>query len=128
MRSQRSGRRVSTAFAFLFTVLTSGALATTFTVTNTNDSGAGSLRQAILDANANAGADTVAFNVSGAGCDGSGVCTITPASDLPTLAGAVVIDGYTQPGATVNTNAAGAINAVLKIVISEAARDPPAST
>ena len=29
--------------------------ATTFTVTNTNDSGAGSLRQAILDANANAG-------------------------------------------------------------------------
>jgi len=27
--------------------------AATFTVTNTNDSGAGSLRQAILDANAN---------------------------------------------------------------------------
>ena len=31
----------------------------TYTVTNTSDSGAGSLRQAILDANANTGADTI---------------------------------------------------------------------
>ncbi|MBL1178773.1 DUF4347 domain-containing protein, partial [Pantanalinema sp. GBBB05] len=33
----------------------------TFTVTNTSDSGAGSLRQAILDANASTGADTITF-------------------------------------------------------------------
>jgi len=33
----------------------------TFSVTNTNDSGAGSLRQAILDGNAAAGADTINF-------------------------------------------------------------------
>jgi hypothetical protein len=37
----------------------------TFTVTNTNDSGAGSLRQAILDANAAAGEDTITFSTSG---------------------------------------------------------------
>jgi hypothetical protein len=36
----------------------------TFTVTNTNDSGAGSLRQAVLDANAAAGADTIVFDAS----------------------------------------------------------------
>ena len=53
------------------------ATAATFTVTNTTDTGPGSLRQAITDANAAAGADTIAFNVSGAGCVG-GVCTITP--------------------------------------------------
>ena len=47
---------------------TSAAAAATFTVTNTNDTGPGSLRQAITDANAAAGADTIAFNVSGAGC------------------------------------------------------------
>ncbi|MGL6076340.1 MAG: choice-of-anchor Q domain-containing protein [Fimbriiglobus sp.] len=35
-----------------------------FTVTNTNDTGAGSLRQAILDANAAAGADDVIFDAS----------------------------------------------------------------
>ena len=91
--------------------------AATFTVTNTNDSGAGSLRQAILDANAAGGADTIAFNVTGAGCDGAGVCTIAPTSDLPHVLDTVVIDGYTQSGASPNTAALGS-NAVLKIVIS----------
>jgi len=38
--------------------------AATFTVTSTNLAGAGSLAQAILDANTNAGADTIAFNLS----------------------------------------------------------------
>ncbi len=41
------------------------ARAASFTVTNTDDSGPGSLRQAILDANAAAGADTITFGVSG---------------------------------------------------------------
>ena len=47
----------------------------TYTVTTTADTGPGSLRQAILDANANVGADTIAFNIVG-----SGVHTIAPAS------------------------------------------------
>ena len=100
--------------------------AATFTVTNTNDTGPGSLRQALLDANANAGLDTIAFNVSGAGCDGSGVCTITTASSLPTISSPVVIDGYTQPGSSPNTNAQGALNTVLKVVLSGANLGNPA--
>jgi len=104
------------AVALFFTA--AAASATTFTVTNTADSGAGSLRQAILDANANAGLDTITFNVSGAGCDGSGVCTITPASGLPVVSSPVLIDGYTQPGSSPNTNAQGALNTVLKIVLN----------
>ena len=43
------------------------AAATTFSVTSTDDSGPGTLRQAILDANANAGADTIAFAIPGTG-------------------------------------------------------------
>ena len=43
-----------------------GVLAT-YTVTNTSNTGAGSLRQAITDANANAGADTIVFAIPGAG-------------------------------------------------------------
>jgi hypothetical protein len=39
------------------------SLLTTFIVGTTADSGPGSLRQAILDANATAGADTIAFNI-----------------------------------------------------------------
>jgi Right handed beta helix region/S-layer homology domain len=94
------------------------ASAATFTVTNTADSGAGSLRDAITQANTAAGADTIAFNVSGAGCDGGGVCTIAPASPFPTITGSTLIDGFTQPGSSTNTHATGAINAVLKIVVS----------
>jgi hypothetical protein len=67
-------------------------------VTNTNDSGPGSLRQAILDANNNAGPQTVSFNIPG-----SGVHTITPLSPLPQVTESLIIDGYTQPGASVNT-------------------------
>ncbi len=72
-------------------------LAATFTVTNTADSGAGSLRQAILDANANPGADTIAFNVTG-----SGVHTIAPLSTM-IITDAVTIDGFTQAGSSPNT-------------------------
>src|SRR5690606_14746899 len=52
--------------------------AATFVVTNTGDAGAGSLRQAILDANANPGLDQIHFNIPGAGPH-----TILVSSDLP---------------------------------------------
>jgi len=77
--------------ALLFPSLS--ALPATFPVSNPNDSGAGSLRQAILDANANPGLDTIAFNIAG-----SGVHTIKPLSPLPPLVDPVLIDGTTQPG------------------------------
>jgi hypothetical protein len=101
-------------------VAASAASAATFTVTNTDDSGAGSLRQALLDANANPGADTIAFNVSGTGCDGAGVCTIAPLLPLPEVTDPAIIDGFTQAGATPNTSSEGSIDAILKIVLSGA--------
>ena len=85
---------------------------TTISVTNTNDNGAGSLRQAIIDANTNAGINTITFNITGAG-----VKTISPTTPLPDITEAVIIDGYTQPGASVNTLAVGS-NAVLLIELS----------
>lgn len=72
----------------------------TFVVTNTNDSGAGSLRQAILDANTLGGSRTITFNIPGAGPH-----IITPATALPNLGNngvttpqSTIIDGCTQPG------------------------------
>ncbi len=56
------------------------ASAATYTVTNTNDSGTGSLRWAINQANDHAGADTIPFNIPG-----DGVHTITPLTALPAL-------------------------------------------
>ena len=92
-----------TAIVLVAAIAGSAALsADTFTVTNTNDSGTGSLRQAILDANTHAGADTIAFNIPGAG-----VHTITVSSLLPIITDPVTIDGYTQPGSSPNTNGPG---------------------
>lgn len=48
-------------FALLLGIFAADARAASFTVMNTADAGAGSLRQAILDANLNADADTIVF-------------------------------------------------------------------
>src|SRR5262249_21776641 len=67
-------------------------VAMTFLVTNTGDSGGGSLRQAILDANGNAGADTINFNIPGPAPH-----TINLLSELPAITETVTINGTSQP-------------------------------
>ncbi len=57
-------RNTLTTATLILTLSAINAMAATFTVTNTNDSGAGSLRQAVLDANAAATADTIVFDAS----------------------------------------------------------------
>jgi hypothetical protein len=104
-------RRIGLAVVSL--CVASAVSALTYTVTSTADSGAGTLRQAILDANANPGADTIAFGILG-----SGVQTITLATPLPPITEAVTVDGYTQAGSSTNTNPAGqGLNTVLRIEI-----------
>jgi hypothetical protein len=96
-----------------------------FLVTNTNDSGPGSLREAIYDANTlaygtAAKPDLIAFDIptTDAGYNSmTGAFTIQPRSALPAMTDTVVLDGYTQPGASPNTLAVGA-NAALNIVLS----------
>ena len=114
-------RFVSLAITMMgaLSVFAATAQATTFIVTNTNNSGAGSLAQAILDANANPGADIINFNIPG-----SGVQTISPASPLPTITDPVTIDGYTQPGAIPNSLALGT-NAVLQIELNGVSANSP---
>src|SRR5207244_10209859 len=70
------------------------ALFNAYAVTNINDSGTGSLRQAIKDANAHVGADTISFNIGGGGSR-----TISPLSALPSITDPVTLNGTTQPGA-----------------------------
>src|SRR5256714_11418960 len=119
-RGQRSevrdqnGKRIQLfCIAMVLALVSVGtAAADTYPVTNTNDSGAGSLRQAIVDANAHSGPDNISFNIPG-----SGVRTITPATELPAITSPVTIDGYTQPGSSANTLAAGD-NAVLLIELN----------
>lgn len=94
------------AILLLFTVvmLSSGhveAAPATFTVTNINDSGAGSLRAAIVSANSNGNPgdqDQITFNISGAGDQ------IIELQSALNITQSVKIDGLTQGDATANTN------------------------
>ncbi|MEV4512728.1 right-handed parallel beta-helix repeat-containing protein [Dactylosporangium sp. NPDC049525] len=83
-----------------------------FTVTNTADAGAGSLRDAITAANGIAlpNRSKINFNIPNAGPH-----TITPVNDLPALTGWATVDGYSQPG---TARATAVAPAVLDIVVN----------
>ncbi|EKD50519.1 MAG: Na-Ca exchanger/integrin-beta4 [uncultured bacterium] len=88
-------RMIGALVVFLAVFFSTPTLAATFTVVNTNDSGVGSLRQAIIDANALPGLDTINFDVAVSGGE------ITLLTTLPEP-GSVILDGTTandvQPG------------------------------
>ena len=107
-------RLVGTIAVLFVAAVADPARGATLVVTNTSDSGAGSLRQAILSANSTVNVpDVIHFNIAGAGPH-----TISPVTPLPTVTDPVIIDGYTQSGASSNTLANGD-DAVLKIVVLE---------
>jgi len=99
------------------------ALLTPFMVMNTADSGAGSLRESILDSNAApppaGGTNLIEFNIptTDPGYNATSQSwTIAPLSSLPTVTAPAFINGYTQPGASPNTNPPGmGKNTILKI-------------
>jgi len=98
MGKRLSGRLVGAATVALLASVSSSAA--TFTVTSAADAGPGSLRQAILDANGSAGPHLIVFAIPG-----TGVHTIAPLAPLPPITSAnVTIDGYTQAGASANTD------------------------
>jgi hypothetical protein len=96
----------------------SSAYAATFDVTTTADSGKGSLRQAILDANSSGGGDLITFSIPGGGEQ-----IIKLDTELPPILDFVIIDGYTQPGAWRNTRDRG-FDAVVNIFIDGSAIPP----
>lgn len=69
-------------------------------VTHTDDDNSpGSLRAAMQQANATPGAQKIGFNIPGPGPH-----AIVLTSSLPAITDELIIDGYTQPGASPNTN------------------------
>ena len=83
-------------------------------VTNTNTSGNGSLSRAVYGANLNPNLDTITFDIPGGGPH----TIATPWNGLVVGGNGVLIDGYSQAGASPNTNPPGGpTNAVLMIEI-----------
>ena len=114
--------------------------AATFTVNTTSDlasdnctGGACSLRGAITAANGTTAADTIAFNIpsSDPGFQSAtqSWLILVPTTQLPRLEQAIVIDGYTQPGAVENTNTPvqGGLNGTLKIELRPPTPPPVSS-
>src|SRR5262249_21202747 len=88
-RTSTMPQRKRATLALSIEQLEDRSLPSTFTVLNLHDSGAGSLRQAILNANAAVGDDLINFSVTG---------TIQLTSgQLPDITGKVNIDGTTAP-------------------------------
>lgn len=103
--------------AFLI-CLSTAAQAVTYTVTSDADSGPGTLRDAITQANASVGvADTINFAITPLG----GLKTINLLSPLPAMTGtgngSVFINGYSQSGSVANTLPVGS-NAVLTVELN----------
>jgi CSLREA domain-containing protein len=109
-------------FVFLFVAYVSAANFAVDSTLDTVDANVGNdvcadangrctLRAAIQEANATSDADTISFNIAGAG-----VHTIEVNPQLPNSTFPITIDGYTQPGASANTLAIGN-DAVLKILV-----------
>ena len=67
----------------------------TFMVTSAADSGAHTLRQAILDSNGTPGGNNIDFSITG-----SGVHTISLVSALPAITYPALVDGWSQGGTT----------------------------
>ena len=67
----------------------------TFTVSNTSDTGLDSLRQAITSSNSTPGLNTIDFAIGSVGSQQ----TITPLSALPSITNPVLLDGMSQGGA-----------------------------
>ncbi|HEX2117793.1 MAG TPA: hypothetical protein VHF91_01300, partial [Acidimicrobiales bacterium] len=103
-------KRFGAARAALAMVLAAGVLfadvdtsrAATFVVTNPNDSGPGSLREAIVQANSTPGFDTILFDIAiptNTDQEPDQSVTILLESELPPITDRVVIDATTeQPG------------------------------
>ena len=95
----------------LFTFVNISNHAATYFVTNTNDSGSGSLRAAVIAANGTSGADSILFNIpdtDGGYNDTTGTWTIQLLTELPALTDdSTVINGSTQTLNKGNTNPDG---------------------
>ena len=77
-------------------------LGITYIVTNTDGAGTGSLRRAILDANASPGADTITFNL--AGCSPANPCVISPTNPLPLITDTLTISGTDAASLIIDAN------------------------
>ena len=99
-------------FFFILCFFNIAGFSTVFTVTNTNDSGSGSLRTAITSANTASGSPhTIVFNIptTDPGYNVSqGTWRIAPSTTLPFITGSnITIDGTTQTTFAGNTNPDG---------------------
>lgn len=77
----------------LFLIWIQPISATTFKVTNTNDSGSGSLREAIQFANSNFGPDDIIFDIPGIAPHS----IVITGNALPPISDELILDGSTQP-------------------------------
>ena len=83
-------------------------IGSTLVVTNANDAGPGSLRQAILDANAASDADIIRFDIPG-----FTVPSLNPATPLPSITGPAIVDAFSADAGVFEINGTGVTNCLV---------------
>ncbi|HSW86587.1 MAG TPA: hypothetical protein VLG49_03705, partial [Rhabdochlamydiaceae bacterium] len=94
IKAMKLSKQVASYFAIVSSLVMFSIDAATFTVSNTADTGAGSLRQAIIDANTAGGTNTIVFTTTG---------TTTLGSNYPAITNNLTITGPTSAGAAAFT-------------------------
>ena len=100
--------RLLSSFLLFHFLVVQKVYADTFIVTSNADSGPGSFREAITNANANGSTlyDTISFDMPGTT---EAARTIDLQTELPPLSSRIVVDGSTQAGATLGISTAKVI-------------------
>ncbi|MGZ5112292.1 MAG: FG-GAP-like repeat-containing protein [Usitatibacter sp.] len=111
MKRHPAALRIATRLIACLALAHSSIHAATFDVKSASDAGAGSLRQAILDANRTPGPDLITFSIPGGGEQ-----IIKLATELPAITDTVTIDGYSQPDAKRNSLDQG-FDAVINVFV-----------
>lgn len=99
-------RRLSILFLLITLLISNRIIAATFIVTNTNDTGPGSLRDALEQAARNGSATTDYINFNIPITRGPALIKISPLNLLPALSSNLIIDGSTQPGLALGASSA----------------------
>ena len=114
-RRFRAGRRSWSGIVsrYIAEALEPRRLLASIVVSNTQDAGTGSFRQALINANSSSGDDTISFDTSGVFATAQTISVLSPLPQISSASGSLTITGPGATNLTIRRNASAAAFRVL---------------